>query len=79
MDNYIKLSSLKIGESGIIDSLENKGMMRRRLIDLGFAKGSETACVGVAPLGDPKAYLIKGTVIALREEDSSKINVEKCE
>ena len=79
MDNYIKLSSLKIGESGIIDSLENRGMMRRRLIDLGFAKGSETACVGVAPLGDPKAYLIKGTVIALREEDSSKINVEKCE
>lgn len=78
MDNYIKLSSLKIGESGIIDSLENRGMMRRRLIDLGFAKGSETACVGVAPLGDPKAYLIKGTVIALREEDSSKINVEKC-
>ena len=78
MDNYIKLSSLKIGESGIIDSLENRGMMRRRLIDLGFAKGSEAACVGVAPLGDPKAYLIKGTVIALREEDSSKINVEKC-
>ena len=77
MEKYIKLSSLHPGESGVIDNLENKGMIRRRLIDLGFARGSEAACVGVAPFGDPKAYLIKGTVIALREEDSSKINVVK--
>ena len=64
------------GQSARICELKNIGTMRRRLIDLGFAKGSEVCCIGVAPLGDPKAYLIKGAVIALREEDSNKISVD---
>ena len=47
--------------------------MRRRLFDLGFAPESPVSCVFKAPMGDPKAFVIKGTVIALREEDSSLI------
>ncbi len=70
------LSSLNPGESAVIKSLENSGTIRRRLMDLGFADGSTATCVGVAPFGDPKAYLIKNTIIALREEDSSLIKTE---
>jgi ferrous iron transport protein A len=73
--NKENLSCLCPGEYAVIKSLENKGSMRRRLMDLGFAKGSKTACIGVAPFGDPKAFLIKNTVIALREEDSSLIKI----
>lgn len=76
-ESVINLTCLKPGECGIIERLDNKGSMRRRLMDLGFAKGSEAACIGVAPLGDPRAYLIKETVIALREEDSDLIKVVK--
>jgi len=42
---------------------------------LGFAPKSSVTCAFSAPMGDPKAYVIKGTVIALREEDSSLILV----
>ena len=73
--NKENLSCLCPGEYAVIKGLENKGSMRRRLMDLGFAKGSKAACIGVAPFGDPKAFLIKNTVIALREEDSSLIKI----
>lgn len=71
-----RLSCMLPGETGEINELKNKGAMRRRLIDLGFAAGSTVCCVGTAPLGDPKAYLVKGSVIALREDDSEKIIVK---
>ena len=70
-----KLSCMLPGETGEIVELKNKGDMRRRLIDLGFSAGSLVSCVGIAPLGEPKAYLIKGSIIALREDDSKKIIV----
>ena len=52
------------------------GSMRRRLQDLGLIEGTRVECLQRSPSGDPTAYLIRGAVIALREEDSSKIIVE---
>ncbi|MBR3933030.1 MAG: ferrous iron transport protein A [Clostridia bacterium] len=69
------LNDLLQGETAIIKKLYNKGTMRRRLIDLGFAPQSVVGCAFCAPLGDPKAFIIKNTIIALREEDSSLIKV----
>lgn len=71
-----KLNDLTPGDWGVITRIDNKGNIRRRLIDLGFAEKSRVCCVLTAPFGDPKAFYIKGTVIALREEDSSRINIQ---
>ena len=49
--------------------------MRRRLLDLGFTAGAFITCLQHSASGDPAAYLIRGTVIALREEDSRRIAV----
>ena len=49
--------------------------MRRRLLDLGFTAGAHITCLQHSASGDPAAYLIRGTVIALREEDSRRIAV----
>ncbi len=68
-----RLCDLSPGESGVISGLDSCGDMRRRLIDLGFAEKSRVSCVLEAPLGDPKAFMIKNTVIALREDDSKDI------
>lgn len=75
--NKKALSKLAPGEGGIISDIKNDGSMRRRLMDLGFIKDSEVQCVAVAPFGDPKAFYIKDTLIALRYEDSSKIFIKK--
>ncbi len=75
----IRLSLLQPGEKAKIVSLSGnlRGLSRQRLLDLGFVKGAIVETYLVAPLGEPVAYLIKGTVIALRKEQSDKILVRK--
>lgn len=69
------LNSMKEGMSARVVTLYNEGSMRRRLQDIGLIEGTEVICLHRSPSGDPIAYLIRGAVIALREEDSSKVMV----
>ncbi len=71
-----KLSELKKGEKAIIRELNLNGLTRRRLFDLGFIPGTDVMVVFESPLGDPVAYAVRGTLIALRREESEKIIVE---
>ena len=69
------MSKLGKGESGIIKSIEHVGNMRRRLIDIGFNVGERVTLLARAPLGEPDAFYIKGSVIALRRADAALITV----
>ena len=66
---------MKIGCVGKIISNGSSGEMRKRLTDLGFTNGTKIICVLQSPLGDPVAFLVKGSVIALRREDIENITV----
>ncbi|WP_374121079.1 MULTISPECIES: FeoA family protein [Bacillaceae] len=59
-----------------ITSLNLDGVMRRRLLDLGFVNGALVEVVRKSPLGDPIAFRVSQTTIALRKEESSKIEGE---
>lgn len=76
IDNIKTLYSLNEGSSGRVAELKINGSMRRRLQDIGLIEGTEVLCLQKSPSGDPVAYLIRGAVIALRGEDSSKIILE---
>lgn len=67
------LSECSIGDCFIITELNIQGPLRRRLLDLGFVKGAEVSVVQKSPLGDPIAYRVSNTIIALRKDESSKI------
>ena len=73
----MNLFDLQIGEKCLINKIEINGSMRRRLLDLGLTPDTTVECVGKSPLGDPKAYLIRGAVIALRCKDCQKIEIKK--
>lgn len=77
MSDICSLSLLRENESCKVVGLENAGIMRRRLQDIGVIAGTEIKCVGISPFGDPKAYLIRGAKIALRDSDAYKIKVIK--
>lgn len=74
-DNNTILSNIPIGSKCIVLKLLSKDSIRRRLLDLGIIEGTEIEVLQISPSGDPVAYLIRGAVIALREEDSSNILV----
>lgn len=76
MGEYRSLGELCPGERGQVRALRLSGSMRRRLRDLGLVEGTEVACLGVSPLGDPASYQVRGAVLALRREDSGRIEVE---
>lgn len=67
------LTDLPIGQSGIIEGISPDFSLYTRLLDIGFSEGTEIEALFKSPLGDPTAYLIKGTVIALRHEDAQNI------
>lgn len=73
------LYGLDIGQYAIVEKITIEPHIKRRLMDLGMLKGTKVECVGISPLGDPKAFLIRGSVIALRREESSKINISVLE
>lgn len=73
MKQILTLQDIIPGQRGIVKDLTCSGSIRRRLLDIGLVENTAVECVGASPHGDPKAYLIRGAVIALRSEDSRNI------
>jgi DtxR family Mn-dependent transcriptional regulator len=71
------LDSLQPGQTGLVTEISplSRGVERRRLLDLGIIPGTEIAVEMVNPGGDPTAYRIRGTVIALRSRQARLIRV----
>ncbi len=78
MNLDISLNDIKIGERAKVCRLLSTGSMRRRLLDIGLIENTEVECIGKSPSGDPRAYLIRGAVIAIRSEDCKNIAVRPC-
>lgn len=74
-DNFY-LNDIKPGESAVVKGICSECGIRRRLMDIGVVENTKIECVGKSPLGDPRAYLIRGAVIAIRSADSANISVE---
>ena len=71
------LYELSLNTVGIINDLNCNGNIRRRLLDLGLVKGTKITPVFKSPSGDPTAYEIRKTLIALRKEDTELINLKE--
>ncbi|WP_455684424.1 FeoA family protein [Thomasclavelia sp.] len=77
MIKNICLNDLKMGEMGVITSLSAQGTIKRRLLDIGLVDDTEVQCILDSPSKDPKAFLIRGAVIALRNEDCQNVLIRK--
>lgn len=73
------LSDLAPGQSARVKALTSSGSIRRRLLDIGLTQGTQVDCLSKSPSGDPKAYGIRGAVIAIRQEDGKNVLLEPSE
>ena len=69
------LSELKPTQKAHVTSLSGDDSICRRLLDIGLTKDAKVECIGKSPCGDPKAYLIRGAVIAIRKDDAKKVHI----
>lgn len=74
-----RLSKLAYGERAEILGIDEscKGEIRRRLLDLGFVRGTEITVQNISPLSNPIAYSLRNTLIALRNEQAECILIKK--
>lgn len=75
------LASYQPGERATVLGLArgSHGSERRRLLDLGFVAGTAVEVEMVSPSGEPTAYLVRGTVIALHREQAGLVLVKPAE
>lgn len=75
------LSGLRPGGRARVVGLSSacRGQERRRLLDLGFVPGTIVEMDMVSPAGDPTAYRVRGSVVALRREQAGLIRVSSRE
>ncbi len=71
----LRLTSLEIGSSAQVCGLDNtlQGYTRRRLLDLGLTRGAQIAAEYRSFLGDPVAYRVRGSLIALRQDQAEHV------
>ncbi len=73
MTDWMTLNSLAVGDRLWVTLLGGEESIKKRLIDLGLCEGSEVRCIGEAPLGDPRAYFVKGAILCLRRRDAAQV------
>lgn len=70
------LSQLPLNKNGRIVKIECDEGIKRRLLDMGLVKGTNIVPILVSPSGDPRAFLVRGTIIAIRKDDAKNIKIK---
>ncbi|GAA5126243.1 FeoA family protein [Haloechinothrix salitolerans] len=70
------LDQLGRGDRATVTALDVEGAQRRRLMDLGLVPGTEIRVDMTSPLGDPTAYLVRGSLVVLRRSQARCVHIE---
>lgn len=73
----MNLSQIKPNQSAVINYIDEKSQIKRRFQDLGIISGTLITCTSQSPLGNPKAYKIRNTIIAIRNQDAKHIHIRE--
>ncbi len=69
------ITQLKAGMSGIISQIVGGDDLSIQLEEMGFVPGSEISVVSRGPFAGPVALAVRGTTIALRRSEASRIKI----
>jgi ferrous iron transport protein A len=64
------------GQKGRILDVDGDDAIAVRLMEMGLVDGAEIQFLGLAPLGDPAEFLIRGYRLSLRKTEAARVTVE---
>lgn len=70
------LSEVETKKRCRINKIKGDNSIKKRLLEMGFVRGTEIYVEKVAPLGDPMELVLKGYHISIRREEAQDISVE---
>ena len=71
----MKLSELRKGESGVIVKVYGHGGFRKRIVEMGFIKGTQVEVLLNAPLMDPVKYKLMDYEVSLRRAEAELVEI----
>jgi ferrous iron transport protein A len=71
-----KLSELKVGEKGIIESFSSNDIFLK-LMEMGCVPGEKISVDLIAPLGDPMSVYVAGYTLSLRLNEAEHIFISQ--
>ncbi len=77
MNNNISLDKANLNEKYYIEKVLLDEHTKKRIYDLGMIENTVIEALYRSPFNDPTAYLVRGTIIAIRNEDAKKIIVRR--
>lgn len=69
------LREAKLGAVVTVRRVNGSGAVKRRIMDMGIAKGTEVFVRKTAPLGDPIEVTVRGYELSLRKRDAEMIEI----
>lgn len=75
MKSAISLINLKIDSTAKIEHINCSDNIKRRLLDLGIVPETTITPVFASTCGDPIAYEVRNTILAIRNQDAKNIFV----
>ena len=69
------LIDLPLHTKGYIEKINFPGNIKRRLLDLGLIENTAITPILVSPSGDPRAFVVRNTLLAIRKEDATLIKI----
>ena len=72
----IPMRKMAVDQKGKVCSINARGVLGRRIRDLGLVPGVEFQIIGRAPLYDPVAVRLKGFTLTLRNSEADYITCE---
>ena len=67
------LSTLSVGESGVVARIEGDNSLKRRILDMGLVPGTTVRVERKAPLNDPVSIWFRGYELSLRVEEADAV------
>ncbi len=76
-EDFIPLKNLPVGKIGLVAFISNDNYSKRRFLDLGLTPNTLVKTERISPIGgDPIAFNIRGSIIALRKKELAHVWVK---
>ncbi len=71
----MSINEMMYGQIAYVSNITAIPSLKRRLMDIGFTRGTEVSIVSVAPMSDPIVIRVRNSNICIRRAEASSIEV----
>ena len=69
------LADLKEGQSGTVLDVVGDDAVAQRLMEMGLTDGEVVRMIGLAPMGDPIEFSVRGYRLTLRRAEATRVTI----